>query len=186
MASAHDFGIGKDGYEDFLIGNLAVFTDTPVILLMLAAAFLISIWKADGLPQVWAFYVLGAILGALLGFAGILPPALPAFIAVIVTGLLGAVALNVSVGLMRALVCLIGIVLGNAILSGHTMNELPLFAYFGLFFALNLGLAIPASIVAITRDKLPYSWVLIVWRAGASWLVAVAVIAMMLMTVGTG
>ena len=36
-ALAHDFGVGKDAYEDFLSGNQAVLADIPVLLGSIAA-----------------------------------------------------------------------------------------------------------------------------------------------------
>ena len=180
-ARSHDFGVGRDGYEDFLFGNLAVLIDTPVVLGMAATGLFVGIWKSDGLPQVWLFYIAGMFGGAVIGLFGIVPLALPAYAAVFLVGLLGAAALDLSLAMVRVIVGLIGMVLANAILSGHSIGEVRPFSYFGIAFALNMGLSFSAALVAISRENLPYGWVLIAWRAAASWLVAISVMAAVLM-----
>lgn len=184
-ALAHEFGVGQDAYEDFLSGNLAVFTDVPVLLGLIAAGWFSGIWKPDGLPSLWPFYLGGILAGAAVGFWGVMPPTLPAYGAVIVIGLLGAAAAPYAVVLMRGIFVLIGLILTNAVFSGHGIAEIPLFAYVGIAFALNFGVAASAGLVAISDEKLPYTWVPIVWRAGISWLVAIAVMTMVLMTTAT-
>ena len=180
-ALAHKFGVGQDAYEDFLSGNQAVFSDIPVLLLMVAAGLLSGIWKQDGVPSLWPFYLVVIGAGAMLGLLGVVPPTLPAYGAVIATGLLGAAALRMPTTLMRGIIAVIGVIAANAVLSGHLISEISPFAYLGIAFALNVGIAVSAGVVAISREKLPYNWVVIAWRAGTSWLVAIAVMAMVLM-----
>lgn len=180
-ALAHKFGAGQGAYEDFLSGNRAVFSDMPVLLLLIAAGLFSGIWKPDGFPSLWLFYLGGIVAGAMLGLWGIFPPTLPAYFAVIAVGLLGAAAPNIPTALMRGIFVLIAVVVTNAVLSGHLISEISPFAYVGIAFALNIGVAVSAGLVAISREKLPYNWVTIAWRAAASWLVAIAVMAMVLM-----
>lgn len=180
-SSAHEFGVGQGAYEDFLSGNRAVLADVPVLLGMLSAGFFAGIWKPDGFPNLWPFYIIGLILGAFVGFSGAIPPTAPAFAATIGIGLMGAAAFPFPVGIMRGVFALMGIVLANAVLSGHSISEIPLFAYVGVFFALNIGTAVAAGLVSLSQDKLPYGWVKIGWRAGMSWIVAISIMAMVLM-----
>ncbi len=185
LAYAHAFSIGQTGYQNFLSGNKAVFADIPVLLGLIAAGLFVGIWKMDGFPKVWLFYIAGLFGGFVLGLTGLLPAALPAYCTVIIVGLLAAAAPDFPTWIMRVIYFAIGVVLANAVITGHTIDSIPLFAYLGIFFALNFGLVIPAGLVVVSRQELPYSWVLIVWRAGSSWLVAIAVMAMVLMLKST-
>ena len=173
--------MGKGAYEDFLSGNQAVLNDIPVLLGLIAAGLFASIWKADGFPALWPCYAMGLIIGALLGFSGAVAPVLPVYAAVIAVGLLGAAAPNLRVGVTRGMFLLIGIILANAVLSGHSVSEIPPFAYLGIAFALNIGVAISAGLVSVSLEKIPHSWVMIAWRAAMSWLVAITVMTMALM-----
>ncbi|MEM1040169.1 MAG: hypothetical protein AAGI12_11960 [Pseudomonadota bacterium] len=185
-ALAHEFGVGKDAYEDFLSGNQAVFVDFPVVLGVIAAGLFVSIWRLDGFPTVWLAYIAGLVVGAGLAFALAIPPALPMFVIVIFVGLLGALAPDLSTRMMQGIYFVIGLVLTNAVLSGHTIDEIPAFSYVGIAFALNLGVSACAAIVYRSRTNLSYDWVMIVWRAGSSWLVAIAVMGIALMLGATG
>ncbi|MEO0547133.1 MAG: hypothetical protein AAF035_09300 [Pseudomonadota bacterium] len=185
-ALAHEFGVGKDAYEDFLSGNQAVFVDFPVVLGVIAAGLFVSIWRADGFPTVWLPYLAGLVAGAVLAFALAIPPALPMFVTVIFVGLLGALAPDLSTRMMQGIYFVVGMVLTNAVLSGHTIDEIPAFSYVGIAFALNFGVSACAAIVYQSREKLSYDWVMIVWRAGSSWLVAIAVMGIALMLRSTG
>lgn len=180
-AFGHEFGVGKDAYADFLSGNQAVLVDVPVLLGVIAAGLLAGTWRPDAFPSVWLSYIFGIFAGAGLGFSGLVPPTWPAFLAVIVIGALGAWALPFSAKVMRAIFLLIGVFLANAVLSGHTVSEVPASAYVGIFFALNIGVSACARLVFLSHQYLPYGWVSIVWRAGSSWLVAIAVMALALM-----
>lgn len=186
VAFSHNFGSGKGGYHDFLLGNMGVLIDTPVVLGMVATGILIGVWRSDGLPDVWLFYIAGMVSGAIVGSTGVIPATLPAYVTVFLVGLLGAAALNISLDMMRAIVSLIGFAFANAIFNSHAIGDIPLFSCLGIAFALNLGLASSASLVVISRVKLPYDWVLIAWRAAASWLVAISIMAMVLMLKSPG
>lgn len=182
---AHEFGAGQGAYKDFLSGNRAVLADNTVLLGLVAAGLLSGIWKPDGFPSLWPFYAGGVVAGAAVGFYGMIPPTLPTYVAVIAVGLLGAAAPQIPTGLVRGIFFVIGLVLTNAVLSGHRISEITPFAYVGIAFALNVGVVVPAGLVAVSREKLPYGWVAIAWRAVMSWLVAIAVMAMALMLKST-
>lgn len=184
-ALAHEFGAGQGAYEDFLTGNRVVLADITVLLGVIAAGLLSGIWKPDGFPSLWSFYVGGVVAGAAVGLWGVIPPTLPAYVAVIAIGLLGAAALQIPTRLMNGIFFVTGLVLTNAVLSGHAISDIPPLAYVGIAFALNVGIAASAGLVAVSREKLPYNWVVIAWRAAMSWLVAIAVMAMVLMIKST-
>lgn len=175
-AHAHDFGLGGNAYEDFLSGCQSVLFDVPVVLAVIATGLLAGIWRERSLPLIWLAYLLGAIGGLALGISGILPPVLPALIFIMLAGILGAAALDLSVNQMRMVLFASGLLSANTVLSGHSAAEIPLLSWFGIVFALNIVLAITAGLVTISREKLAYGWVMIGWRAGSSWIVAVAII----------
>ncbi|MEL6968402.1 MAG: hypothetical protein AAGM04_13570, partial [Pseudomonadota bacterium] len=168
-ASAHDFGVGKNAYEDFLVGNQAIFSDLPVLLGALAAGLLAGIWKADGFPALWLSLIVGLVVGSLVGFFGAPPPLVITYVTIILVGLLGAAALNLPLVPMRGIFFLAGGVFSNAVFSGHTPAEIAPLAYVGIFFAINFLIASTARLVYLTRENLPYTWVPIAWRAGSSW-----------------
>jgi hypothetical protein len=180
-AYSHAFSIGQTGYQNFLSGNVAVFADIPVLLGLIAAGIFAGIWNMEGFPKLWPFYVAGLVGGLLLGLTGLVPAALPTYCTVVIVGLLAAAAPDFPTWLMRLIYFLIGVVLTNAVITGHTIDSIPIWSYIGIAFALNFGLVIPAGLVVMSRQNLPYGWVLITWRAGSSWLVAIAVMAMVLM-----
>lgn len=179
--SAHNFGSGKGAYENFLSGNQAVLADVPILLGLIATGIVVSNWKPDGLPKVWLFFIIGVLAGMALGLSGLLPAIMPTYVTVCLIGLLGAAAPRLPVAGMRLLVGISGVILANAVLSGHTLGEIQPFAYAGILFAINLGLAISAGIVSLSLEKLPYGWVNITWRALLSWIVAISIMAMVLM-----
>ena len=175
-----DQAVYQQANEDFVTGILATFYDVPVLLGLIAAGLLSGIWKPDGFSSLWPYFLGGNVAGAAVGFSGVIPPSEPAYVAVIAVGLLGAAALSVPNGLMRGLFFALGLVFTNAVFSGYEIWDIPLFAYMGVAFALNLGVAIPAGLVWLSRTKLPYGWVTIAWRANMSWVVAIALMAMVL------
>ena len=63
-ALAHEFGVGKDAYGDFLSGNQAVLADYPILLGLIAAGLFASIWRLDGFPVLWPTYIAGLVVGA--------------------------------------------------------------------------------------------------------------------------
>ena len=123
---------------------------------------------------------MGHITGAVLAFWLAIEPTLPAYLAVILVGLLGAAAPALPRGVMQCVYLVVGVVLTNAILSGHTLSEIPPFAFLGIAFALNVAAAAAARLVFVSLQLLNYGWVLIAWRAGMSWIVAIAIMAMVL------
>ena len=167
-------------YAEFLSGIRAVTTNTPTLLGMIAAGLFAGISKPFGFHLIWPFYLGGIVVGALVGFSGVAPPIVPAYIVCIAVSLLGAAALGISVSVMRVIVFVLGLVLANAILSGHTASDIPVFAYVGIALALNIGACVPAGLVALSNRRLPYTWTPIVWRAAMSWISAIAVLALVL------
>ena len=167
-------------YEDFFTGILATYYDAPVVLGLVVAGLFAGIWKPDGFSSLWPFFIGGSLAGAAVGFWGTVPPAQPAYSSVIAVGLLGAAALNLPTGLMRGIFFVVGLCLTNAVFSGYAVSDVPPFAYVGVAFALNAGVALPAVLVWVSREKLPYGWVTIAWRASVSWVVAIALMAWVL------
>ncbi len=179
-ALGHDFGSGKGAYEDFLSGNQAVFADLPIVLGLIATGILVGIWKSHRLPKVWLFFIGGIVVGAALGLWGILPPTPATYVAVCLVGLVGAASPDLPLVTMRIILGLMGMMLANAVLSGHAVGEVPPFAYLGIAFALNLGLAMSAVVVTSSLDRFQFGWVNVTWRALMSWLVAISIMAIVL------
>lgn len=178
--AAHEFGAGQTQYEDFLSGNRAVLTDIPLLLGLIAAGLYAAIWRGEGIITLWLPLAIGLVAGTALGFSGLVPPVIPAWFAVMVLGLFGAAKPDVPIHALRGIYLVAGILFTNTVFSGHTVEEIPLFAYVGIAFAINLVVLACAGMVQVSLEKLPYGWVMIAWRAGMSWLVAIAVMAVTL------
>ncbi|NBT29684.1 MAG: hypothetical protein EBT18_09415 [Gammaproteobacteria bacterium] len=167
-------------YAEFLSGIRAVTINTPVLLGLIAAGLFSGIWKPFGFRLIWPVYLGGIVAGALVGFSGVAPSTVPAYVVCIAVSLLGAAALSIPAGVMRVIFFVLGLVLTNEILSGHRASDIPLFAYVGIALALNLGPFVPAGFVALSHRRLPFTWTPIVWRAGLSWISAVLLLTLLL------
>jgi len=176
-AFAHDFGLGGGYYADFLAGCAAVLNELPVLISLASAGILIGLWNREGLPKVWPLFALGVIAGILLAPLDIVEPVSAAYGPAIALGLLAAAAIKPDMLLMRSIVFIGGLFAALAILGGHAWGTIPAATYAGIFLALNAGLSMTTAVVALTLQRFPYPFVPIAFRALASWLVAIAVMA---------
>lgn len=185
-AHAHDFGRTSDFYARFNEGAGVVFADVALLIAMAATGFFISIWRRYGLPQVWPALALGILAGFLLPLQAIGKPEVASLALTLIAGLAAGAALSLSVWPMRLACFLAGLTLVAGTLGGHAPGSVPLGAYAGILFALNLGTAIAAGIVTAALQRLPERITLITFRALSSWLVAIAVMMLALALRGTG
>jgi hypothetical protein len=176
-AFAHDFGLGGGYYADFLAGGAAVLNELPVVISLASAGIFIGLWNRDGFPQVWPPFALGVIAGILLAPLGLLEPVSAAYGLAIALGLLAAAAVRPGMLLMRIIMFLAGLFAALSILAGHAWGEVPVATHAGLFLALNAGLSMATAIVALSLQRFDYPFVPVAFRALASWLVAIAVMA---------
>jgi hypothetical protein len=177
-ASAHEFELGGDAYDDFLAGGAAVLNDLPVLLALMSTGILISLWKRQGLPLVWPAFLVSVIGGFVL--AGLIPvdPVPLLYGAAIISGLLAVSAVRGTRPVMAGIVFGAGLMTGWGILAGHDLGELPSGVYAGLFALFNLVLAASAALATAVLTRLPGRWTEIALRALASWLTAIAIMSL--------
>ena len=176
-AFAHDFGLGGGYYADFLAGCAAVLTELPVLICLASAGIFIALWNRDGFPGVWPLFALGNIAGMLLAPLDLVEPISAAYGPAIALGLLAAAAVKPGILLMRSIMFLAGMFPTLAILGGHAWSEVPIATFAGIILALNAGFSMATAVVALTLKGFSYPFVPIAFRALASWLVAIAVMA---------
>ena len=180
-AHAHDFGSAASTTGDFLSGCTAVLAELPLMIAVISAGILVSLWNGEGLPKVWLAFVVGLFAGTALALANLSEPLLIAYGSAIALGLLASASIKCGLTLMRLILFLAGLLPIAAFLAGHDLGTVPLIAYVGIFVTINIVLAVSAGVVAITLKKLPYVWAPISFRALASWLVAIAMISLALL-----
>jgi hypothetical protein len=185
-AKAHEFALGGDAYEDFLAGGAAVLIDLPVMIALISAGILVSMWKQEGLPLVWPAFLLAIPTGFVIAALVPVDPVPLLFATAIALGLLAVVAIRPGVRIMSAILFLTGLLTAWGILAGHAWGEVPPGAYAGIFGLFNLVLATSAAIVSTALKRLPYGWVEISFRALASWMVAIAVMGWVFLVGQTG
>jgi hypothetical protein len=173
-AAAHAFRTGADAYAVFLQGVAVPLNDPWILLCLLPVGVMVGIWRKDGMPAVWP----GLIGGLLLGF--LLAPLLPEGLALVplafglIASVLAAAALSYPRPAVFAFMTLAAAVGGWMALAGHGWGELPLTVYAGVFLGAHFAVVLPAAAVVATRRLIPAGWLMIAWRALASWLGAVA------------
>ncbi len=174
---AHDFGLGGDFYGEFQEGISATLGELPVMIAIVTAGFLFSLWDRDGLPRVWLAFLAGSVIGLILPIFLSPEPVSLAYATATSIGLLAAAAFRPNINIMRVIAFLAGCLPPFAMLSGHAAGSVPAGAYLGIVFALNVVLAISASLVSLWLTRFDFNWASIAIRALASWQVAVAVMA---------
>ena len=177
-AKAHDFGSGGSFYTDFLTGFETAMTELPVLLLLGATGILVSLWDKEGLPKVWLAFAIGVITGLILPLFVPVHPVYFGYGGAMAAGLVAAAAIKPDIQWMRVILFVAGLLPASAILADHEWGSVPTFVYVGIFFMLNLGLAVSAGIVSQGLERLAYGWTSIVFRALASWLVAIALMSL--------
>lgn len=185
-AHSHDFGKDNDLYARFAEGAGVVFNDVPLLLATIALGIFVSLWRREGFPVIWAFLAAGIAGGLLLPMEPFQVPELASLPAAILLGLAGAAALDTSAVWMRAMGLVAGILLAIGALGGHAPGSVPLGAYFGIFFGLNLVTAGSAMATSIALGEANAPVPRIAMRALASWLVAIAVMMLALLYSQTG
>lgn len=175
-ASAHSFKAGAGYYESFIEGTTVVLFWPPTLAAIISIGMLISLWRTQGLVDVWLFLIIGHILGFFLSALPLEGVATFTYGIALVTAIFAASGVISNNSTIRVITALSGLVVMSAALEGHPLGSLPVAIYAGLFFAANLGVAISAGIVSITLEKFTANWMKIGWRVVASWIAAIIIL----------
>ncbi|MDF0602968.1 hypothetical protein P1J78_19670 [Psychromarinibacter sp. C21-152] len=174
--AAHAFQEGGGVYDRFVEGVSVALSAPSVILCLLPMGVLIGLWRRDGLPAVWPWFLGGQAAG--LFAAAAVPPtvALASLGAGAVTGALAALRPDPPAPAPHVLAALTGLLSAAASFQGHGLFALSPGIHAGLLLGANLALAAAAGLAAATLQRWPRPWLTIGWRIAASWLAAVALL----------
>lgn len=177
---AHAVDAGADAFAQFA-GGAAVILITPAIVLpLLALGILLSLWRDDGLPQVWPLFLAAQVAGVLA--AALAGPE----VVLVLTGLgiaiaaVPALAASVRPAVAYGAAGLAGFVAMLTAFEGHGPFELPVFTHLGLLFGANLATALAAGVSRIALVQVSTGWMRIGWRVAASGIGAVLTLMLIL------
>ena len=175
-AEAHAFDTGADQYAQFIEGVGVILASPETLLPLAALGILISLWQPEGLLRVWPVFLIGQAIGIPLA-AAIGPWVVPT---VQGAGLLIAVWAALMQRHARIAVIVASLTLGALVmmasLEGHGLLELPVAIHLGIFFGINLSIAMVAGMARFAIEQVDTTWMRILWRIAASWLAAILVL----------
>ena len=133
-----------------------------------------SIWRQEGLLDIWIPAAIGLILAIPLAFIATPWFAVPSLLAGIACAGLAILARDYSPSLMKGMAVLTGMFAMLSVLEGHGFFELPIAIYVGLFLGANMAFVVAAAIARIMLEKLPTVIARIAARILSSWTAAIA------------
>jgi len=175
-AFAHAFMAGTGFYEAFIEGTTVVLFWPPTLAVLISIGILISLWRTQGLVEVWLLFIAGLALGIALSFIPFEGLANYTYGVALVTAIFAAFGVISKKSVIGLITFVSGLFIMSAALEGHPLGSLKIAIYAGLFFAANLGIAMSAGVVSITLEKFSANWVRIAWKVVASWLVAIIIL----------
>jgi hypothetical protein len=169
----HAFDAGADAYGQFVEGAAVMLTFPGIVLPLLALGVLLSLWREDGLPNVWPVFLVAQLAGVF-GAALIGPVVALIFMALgIVIAAMAALAPSVPKMAAYGFAGLAGVCAMLTAFEGHGLFELPVFTHLGLLFGANLATALAAGIARLALTRVEAGWMRIAWRVAASWIGAI-------------
>lgn len=179
-----------DVWFGYVAGIEATITYLPVMLLMIITGLYMGLHPALPAQNLGIYALTGLVLGAVLGaFAtrgAIAPPFMASTLAVtILAGLALALVPKMTDTLVYTLITGLTLVMSNAMTSGVFWWEILPFSHAGVATTLILGLSLICGLVRLSITRLGDGWVVIAWRAAASWIVAIAILMTAVMQVAS-
>lgn len=144
------------------------------MLLIWNSSLLLGLRKETELLKSLTAFCLGLIAGAILSTTYWLDPFLSTYCMVIISGL--SVGIFVALGGIstQLVVSSSAMAMANSLLSGYIWQKIPFFVYAGIGGTLLLIMTVVYSVVLSSQIFFRSPWVVIAWRASASWTVATA------------
>lgn len=172
--AAHAFQSGAGVYDQFVEGVGVALSAPAVILCLLPLGLLAGLWRRDGMPVIWPWFLAGQAVG--LFAAAVVPPSIAAAAlgVGVATAVLAALRPDPPAPAPQVLAAITGLLATAVSFEGHGLFELPLGIHAGLLLGANLAVAAAAGLAAATLDRWPRHWLRIGWRVAASWLAAIA------------
>ena len=177
VAEAHNFKTGTALPQ--IIEAIGAALNDPVLLLTLVPlGLLASIWRTEGLLDIWVPAALGVLAG--IPLATIATPwfAVPALLVGVSCAVLAVLARDYKPVLLKGLAFVAGLFGMLSVLEGHGFFELPLPIYIGLFIGANAAFVMAAAIARAVLANLPQVIARIAARILSSWTAAIALMLM--------
>ncbi|WP_425093940.1 hypothetical protein [Tropicimonas sp. S265A] len=175
-AEAHAFQAGQEGYDLFVQGVAQPWLALPTALVLVGTGLLLAIWREEGMLAGWPVLAVCAAIG--FGLGPLVPPvgvvALAAF--ALAVGGLGILAPRLPGPGVLAMAGGAMLLSARYLMEDHPMGDLPLPFLLGMAGGALAAVGLPAGVVQASRTLTEAPWVLIFWRALASWVAAVAVL----------
>ena len=174
-ASAHDF-LKSAAYESFVEGAGLAMGWPPSAILLCALALFASLSMRESMPSIWLHFIAGCIAG--LAIAPWVPERPSGFVLLMAAVVATAAALRPESRLsaLRALAAITGATACAALMAGHAHGEVPATAIAGVTLGANMLVAIVAGLVEAGMRHFRRPWLVIAFRAIASWVAAIAVL----------
>lgn len=175
-ADAHAFEAGQQGYEIFVQGVAQPWLALPTAVVLIGTGLLVSIWQEEGMLAAWPVVGISAALG--FGLGPLVPPigALGLAVAAIFVGGLGILAPRLPRLLVLTTSGATMLLCARYLMEDHPLGELPITFLLGMGGGALSAIAIPAGLVQASRGLTDAAWVMVFWRALASWVAAIAML----------
>ncbi|MEM9395609.1 MAG: hypothetical protein AAGA38_17250 [Pseudomonadota bacterium] len=175
-AKAHAFQAGQQGYELFVQGVAQPWLALPTALVLVGTGLLLSIWREEGMLAAWPVVAICAVLG--FGLGPLAPPVSALGLAGIALAIGG---MGIIAPRLPSLVPLFAagasmLLSARYLMEDHPLGDLPLPFLFGMAGGALSAIALPAGVVQASRMLTEADWLMIFWRALASWVAAIAVL----------
>lgn len=173
VAEAHNFKTGT-AIPQAIDAIGAALNDPVLLLTLIPLGLLASIWRAEGLLEVWGPAAIGLI--AAIPLSNVASPwfAVPSLLAGIACAILAIIAHDYRPVLVKGLAFVTALLGMLAVLEGHGFMTLPVSIYIGLFLGATAAFVLAAAIARIMIEKLPAVIARIAARILSSWTAAIA------------
>ncbi|MEM9277442.1 MAG: hypothetical protein AAGA76_02590 [Pseudomonadota bacterium] len=175
-AHAHGGNHFQHAFDDFFYGFEATFSFASAILPTLATGLFAGTRPTFSLTWTAGFLLVGFLLGVLVAPFGWIPTDMTAYVATILIGLIVAASPNIERWLSGTLIVGTTAITANVMFSGYDWLVIPLFSYLGVGTAILLGSMTTCLVIQLVIASVRYDWIVIAWRAIASWIVAVSIL----------
>jgi hypothetical protein len=174
--SAHAFQAGQEGYALFVQGAAQPWLALPTALALIGTGLMVSIWREEGMLAAWPVIGICAFLG--FGLGPLVPPVGTLALAALALGIggLGILAPQLPRSGVLTMAGAAMLLSARYLMEDHPLGDLPLPFLFGMALGALAAIAAPAGLVQASRSMVSAPWLLIFWRALASWVAAIAVL----------
>lgn len=173
VAEAHNFKTGT-AIPQAIDAIGAALNDPVLLLTLIPLGLLASIWRTEGLLDVWGPAAIGLIVAIPLSNFASPWFAVPSLLAGIACAVLAIISHDYQPALVKGLAFVTALVAMLSVLEGHAFMTLPVSIYIGLFLGATAAFVLAAAVARIMIEKLPTVIARIAARILSSWTAAIA------------